>query len=146
MAEGPALTDRPQDQTQAYEGVHRELFEVFLELADDGVAQTRALLELAPWEGVRSLLSVGGGEGLVEAELLRHAPDAGIWYLDPSPEQAAAFRAHLDAGGLSSRISVSARSRGISWRIMRSGPDRRPGLVASKFAESGLPTPVRLSG
>jgi SAM-dependent methyltransferase len=104
------LTDRPQDQTQAYEGVHRELFEVFLELADDGEAQTRALLELAPWAGVRSLLSVGGGEGLVEAELLRHAPDAGIWYMDPSPEQAAAFRAHLDAGGLSSRIRDTTQS------------------------------------
>ena len=104
------MTDRPQDQTPAYEGAHRELFEVFLELADDGVAQTRALLELAPWEGVRSLLSVGGGEGLAEAELLRHAPDADIWYLDPSLEQAAAFRAHLDASGLSSRVRGVAQS------------------------------------
>jgi SAM-dependent methyltransferase len=104
------LTDKPKDETQAYEGVHRELFEVFLELADDGETQTQALLDLAPWEGVRSLLSVGGGEGLVEAELLRHAPDAGIWYLDPSPEQAAAFRSLLDARGLSSRVRGVAQS------------------------------------
>jgi SAM-dependent methyltransferase len=107
---GSTLTDRRQDQTQAYEGEHRELFEVFLELADDSEAQTRALLELVPWTGVQSLLSIGGGEGLVEAELLRHAPDAGIWYMDPSPEQAAAFRAHLDAGGLSSRVRGIAQS------------------------------------
>jgi SAM-dependent methyltransferase len=108
--QGVTLTDRPQDHTQAYEGVHRELFEVFLELADDGEAQTQALLELAPWHGVHSLLSVGGGEGLVEVELLQHAPDAGIWYLDPSPEQASAFRAHLDARGLLSRVRAIAQS------------------------------------
>ena len=104
------MTDRPQDQTQAYEGVHRELFEVFLELVDDGEAQTQALLELAPWHGVRSLLSVGGGEGVVEAELLQQAPDAGIWYLDPSPEQASAFRSLLDERGLLSRVRGIAQS------------------------------------
>jgi SAM-dependent methyltransferase len=104
------LGSDPADSGQLYEGVHRELFEVFLELVDDGEAQTRALLDLAPWRDVRSLLSVGGGEGLVEAELLVRAPDAGIWYLDPSPEQGAAFTAHLDARGLSDRIRGVAQS------------------------------------
>jgi SAM-dependent methyltransferase len=129
LAEEVALTDTPQDQTQAYEGVHRELFEVFLELADDGEAQTRALLELAPWEDVRSLLSVGGGEGLVEAELLSHAPQADIWYMDPSPEQAAAFRAHLDARGLSSRVRGVAQST-----FQEFAPSQRFDRIVSMFS------------
>ena len=40
----------------------------------------------------------------MEAELLQHAPDAGIWYLDPSPEQASAFRSLFDARGLMIRV------------------------------------------
>jgi SAM-dependent methyltransferase len=104
------LVSDPSDPGELYEGEHRELFEVFLELVDDGEAQTRALLELAEWQNVGSVLSVGGGGGMVEAELLLRAPDAGVWYLDPSPEQAAAFRAHLGARGLTDRIRGVAQS------------------------------------
>jgi hypothetical protein len=70
-----------------YEGSHRDLFKAFLKLVDDSEAQTAALLNLTSWKEVRSLLSIGGGEGVVEATLLRNAPLATMWYLDPSSEQ-----------------------------------------------------------
>jgi methylase of polypeptide subunit release factors len=87
-----------------YEGSHRELFEAFLKLVDDSDAQTAALLDLISWEDVRSLLSVGGGEGIVEAALIRNAPHAKIWYLDPSPEQCQAFRQHMKRQDLLERV------------------------------------------
>jgi len=93
-----------------YEGSHRELFEAFLRLADDSEAQTAALLDLTTWRDVRSLLSVGGGEGNVEATLLRNAPEAEIWYLDPSPEQADAFRARMEREHLVDRVREIAES------------------------------------
>jgi SAM-dependent methyltransferase len=93
-----------------YEGSHRELFEVFLRLADDSEAQTAALLDLTTWRDVRSLLSVGGGEGNVEATLLRNAPEAEIWYLDPSPEQVEAFGIHMEREHLLDRVKGMAES------------------------------------
>ena len=54
-----------------YEGSHRAIFELFLELVGDDEAQMDALLDLTSWEDTRSLLSIGGGEGIVEATLLR---------------------------------------------------------------------------
>ena len=93
-----------------YEGSHRELFEVFLRMADDSEVQTAALLDLTTWRDVRSLLSVGGGEGNVEATLLRNAPEAEIWYLDPSPEQVDAFRAHMEREHLLDRVRAMAES------------------------------------
>jgi len=97
-------------EPQLYEGPHRELFEAFLRLADDSEAQTAALLNLTSWSDVRSLLSVGGGEGIVEATLLRNAPRAEVWYLDPSPEQVDAFRAHMQREHLLDRVQGVAES------------------------------------
>ena len=86
-----------------YTGSHRELFEIFLKLVDDP-NQTAALLNLVSWNDVRSLLSVGGGEGMVEATLLRNAPQAKVWYLDPSPEQCDAFRQYMEKEELLERV------------------------------------------
>ena len=91
-----------------YEGSHRDLFEVFLKLVDDSQAQTAALLDLISWEDTRSLLSIGGGEGIVEATLLRNAPQAKLWYLDPSPEQCQAFRRHMKQEHLLERVAEIA--------------------------------------
>lgn len=88
-----------------YQGSHRELFEAFLNLIDDSDAQTAALLELTSWDDVTTLLSVGGGEGIVEASLLRNAPQAKVWYLDPSPEQCQAFRQHMKEEHLLERVA-----------------------------------------
>lgn len=86
-----------------YTGSHRELFQIFLELVDDP-NQTTALLNLTSWNDVRSLLSIGGGQGIVEAALLRNAPQARVWYLDPSPEQCNAFRQHMKKEQLLDRV------------------------------------------
>ena len=88
-----------------YEGSHRDLFEIFLKLVDDSEAQTAALLDLISWEDTRSLLSIGGGEGIVEATLLRNAPQAKLWYLDPSHEQCQAFRRHMKQENLLGRVA-----------------------------------------
>jgi len=87
-----------------YEGSHRELFELFLKLVDDSEAQADALLDLSTWEDTHSLLSIGGGAGIVESTLLRNAPQAKIWYLDPSPEQCLAFRRHMRQEDLLDRV------------------------------------------
>jgi len=97
-------------ETPLYEGSHRKLFEAFLRLADDYEAQTAALLDLTSWSEARSLLSVGGGEGIVEAALLRNAPMAEVWYLDPSPEQVDAFRAYMQREHLLDRVKGVAES------------------------------------
>ncbi|UCG23596.1 MAG: class I SAM-dependent methyltransferase [Chloroflexota bacterium] len=91
-------------ESSLYEGSHKELFEVFLKLVDDYDAQTAALLDLTSWDTTSSLLSVGGGEGIVEATLLRNAPKAKVWYLDPSPEQCQAFRRHMKREHLLERV------------------------------------------
>ena len=93
-----------------YEESHRKLFEAFLELADDSNAQRAALLNLSSWEDVRSLLSVGGGKGIVEAFLLRNAPLAKAWYLDPSSEQCEAFRQYMDGEQLLERVEDIAQT------------------------------------
>ncbi len=90
---------------ELYEGSHRDVFQLFLQLVDDSEAQTAALLDLAPWEDVTSILSVGGGEGNVEATLLRHAPLAKLWYLDPSSEQCNAFRQLMSKENLLDRVA-----------------------------------------
>ena len=97
-------------ESKPYEGSHRELFETFLTLVDDSAAQTQALLDLTEWEEVRSVLSVGGGEGVVEATLLRQAPQAKLSYLDPSPEQCRALRTNLAREGLLDRVEEVAET------------------------------------
>jgi len=87
-----------------YKGSHRILFEAFLNLVDDSDAQTSTLLDLISWEDTRSLLSIGGGKGLVEASLLRNSPRAKISYLDPSPEQCEKFRQHMQQENLLERV------------------------------------------
>jgi len=87
-----------------YKGSHRILFEAFLKLVDDSDAQTSALLDLISWEDAQSLLSIGGGKGLVEASLLRNSPHAKISYLDPSPEQCEKFRQHMQQENLLERV------------------------------------------
>ena len=93
-----------------YEGSHRDLFEVFLELVDDSEAQTTALLDLISWEDVHSLLSIGGGQGLVEASVLQNAPHANVWFLDPSAEQCQAFRQHMKQEHLLGRVKDIAQT------------------------------------
>jgi SAM-dependent methyltransferase len=93
-----------------YKGSHRALFEAFLKLVDDSEAQTAALLDLISWKDARSLLSIGGGEGIVEAALLRNAPQAKVWYLDPSSEQCQAFRQHLKREHLLERVEDVAET------------------------------------
>src|SRR5574341_505230 len=93
-----------------YKGSHRVLFEAFLKLVDDSEAQAAALLDLTSWKDARSLLSIGGGEGIVEAALLRNAPQAKVWYLDPSPEQCQAFRQHLRREHLLERVEDVAET------------------------------------
>lgn len=97
-------------ESELYEGSHRDIFQLFLQLVDDSEAQTAALLDLAPWENVTSILSVGGGEGNVEATLLRHAPLAKLWYLDPSSEQCNAFRQLMSKEDLLDRVADIAEN------------------------------------
>lgn len=90
-----------------YEGSHRDLFQLFLKLVDDSDAQIKALLDLTTWEEVDSILSVGGGKGIVEATLLRQAlPQAKMWYLDPSGEQCQAFRQYMQQENLLERVEA----------------------------------------
>ncbi|MCP4377383.1 MAG: class I SAM-dependent methyltransferase [bacterium] len=91
-------------QSSLYTASHRADFEVFFHLVDDTAVQTAALLNVASWHDVRSLLSIGGGKGIVETFLLRQAPHAHIWYLDPSPEQCHVFRHHLRTEQLGDRV------------------------------------------
>ena len=91
-------------ESPLYKGSHQKLFEAFLKLVDDSDAQTSALLDLVSWEDARSLLSIGGGKGLVEASLLRNSPQAKISYLDPSPEQCEKFRQYLRQENLLERV------------------------------------------
>lgn len=93
-----------------YTDSHRARFEAFLTLVDDSAAQTAALLTLTSWNEARSLLSIGGGKGSVEASLLRHAPHATVWYLDPSPEQCHAFRQHMRTEQLFERVADVAQT------------------------------------
>lgn len=87
-----------------YQGSHRRLFEAFLKLVDDSDAQLAAILNSSSWEEVRSILTIGGGQGIIEASLLRNAPHANIWYLDPSSEQCDAFRQFMKKELLYSRV------------------------------------------
>jgi len=97
-------------ESPLYKGTHRTLFEAFLKLVDDSDAQTSALLDLISWEDARSLLSIGGGKGLVEAALLRNSPRARISYLDPSPEQCEEFRQHMQQENLLERVEDVAEA------------------------------------
>lgn len=97
--------DRKKAQKEeSYEGEHKELFEEFYCLVDDSVTQANVLLELLPWRQVRSILSVGGGEGNIEGLLLQSAPKASISYLDPSAEQCQAIRDHMARLDLADRV------------------------------------------
>jgi len=87
-----------------YEGSHRKFFEAFLKIVDDSEAQLAAIVNSSPWKDVSSLLSVGGGTGFIEASLLELAPQASIWYLDPSEEQCDAFRQQMIKKGLLDRV------------------------------------------
>ena len=91
-------------ESTLYDGSHRDLFELFVKLVDDSQAQTAALMDLVSWDDARSLLSIGGGEGIVEAALLRNAPLARVSYLEPSSEQCQAFRWHLKQENLLERV------------------------------------------
>jgi SAM-dependent methyltransferase len=91
-------------ESEIYEGSHRDVFQLFLQLVDDSEAQTAALLNLTPWKDVTSILSIGGGEGNVEATLLRNSPLSKLWYLDPSSEQCDAFRQHMTKTNLIERV------------------------------------------
>ncbi len=97
-------------ESPLYKGSHRTLFEAFLQLVDDSEAQTYALLDLLSWEEARSLLSIGGGKGLVEASLLRNSPRAKISYLDPSREQCEEFRQHMKDENLLERVEDVAET------------------------------------
>jgi SAM-dependent methyltransferase len=97
-------------ESSLYKGSHKELFEAFLKLVDDYDAQTAALLNLVSWDDVGSILTVGGGKGNVEVSLLRNAPRARLWYLDPSPEQCQAFRQHMESEHLLERVEDVAQS------------------------------------
>lgn len=93
-----------------YTGSHRKWFEAFLKLVDDSDAQLVAILNASSWKDVKSLLSIGGGQGVIEASLLQSAPQASIWYLDPSREQCAAFQQHMITNGLGSRVEEISQS------------------------------------
>ena len=97
-------------ESELYEGSHRDVFRFFLQLVDDSETQTAALLDLTPWENVTSILSIGGGEGVVEATLLRRAPLSTLWYLDPSSEQCDAFRHHMRNTDLFDRVADVAET------------------------------------
>jgi len=97
-------------ESPLYKGSHRELFEAFLKLVDDYDAQTAALLDLSSWDDAGSLLTIGGGEGIVEATLLRNAPHANVSYLDPSPEQCQAFRQYMRREDLLERVEDVAQT------------------------------------
>jgi len=98
-------------EPELYKGSHRTLFEAFLKLVDDSDAQTAALLDMVSWEDAHSLLSIGGGKGLVEASLLHNAPQAKVWYLDPSSEQCEEFRQYMRQQQLLDRVeSVVAKT------------------------------------
>lgn len=97
-------------ESELYEGSHRDVFQLFLQLVDDSEAQIAALLDLVTWENANSILSVGGGEGNVESTLLLHAPSAKLWYLDPSSEQCDAFRHHMRKTALSDRVADVAET------------------------------------
>lgn len=89
-----------------YKGIHQTLFQEFHKLVDDSDAQTSALLEKVSWEEARTLLSIGGGKGLVEASLLRNASQAKLWYLDPSSEQCDEFRQYMQSENLLDRVET----------------------------------------
>lgn len=91
-------------ESSLYKGLHQTLFQEFHKLVDDSDAQTSALLNLVSWKEVRTLLSIGGGKGLVEASLLRNSPQAKLWYLDPSPEQCEEFRQYMQQKNLLDRV------------------------------------------
>ena len=97
-------------ESQLYKGSHQQLFEEFLKLVDDSDNHIAALLELVSWRNVHSLLSIGGGLGTVEATILRNAPKAKVWYLDPSYEQCQSFRKFMRQKNLQDRIEDVAQS------------------------------------
>jgi hypothetical protein len=106
-------------ESPLYTGSHRALFEAFLRLVDDYDAQTAALVDLTSWKDVGSLLSVGGGGGIVEATLLRNAPLAKLWYLDPSQEQCQAFRQHMRREHLLERVEDVAQTTFQEYEMSR---------------------------
>lgn len=93
-----------------YTASHRAHFEVFVRLVDDTAAQTAAILDSATWHDVDSLLSIGGGKGVVEASLLRNAPCGRIWYLPPSREQCRIFRRYMQTNHLLERVADTTRT------------------------------------
>jgi len=78
-----------------YTGSHRDLFQAFLELVDDSDNQLAAIWDAVSWKDVASMLSIGGGQGLIEAALLKHAPRSSLWYVAPSADQCDAFKHHM---------------------------------------------------
>lgn len=99
-----------------YEGSHRKLFKAFLKLVDDSETQLSAILNSSSWKDVSSLLSIGGGAGIIEASLLKNTPHASIWYLDPSEEQCAAFRQNMSREDLFERVKDIAQATFQDYR------------------------------
>jgi SAM-dependent methyltransferase len=93
-----------------YNGSQRKIFAAFLALVDDSEAQLAAILALSSWEEVRSILSIGGGEGLLDAALLKQATQANLWYLDPSVEQCAAYQRTMQKQNLLDRVQDIAQT------------------------------------
>lgn len=112
-----------------YQGLHRKLFEAFLNLVDDSETLLAALLSSTDWKDAHSLLSVGGGQGIIEASILRNAPHASLWYLDPSGEQCDAFRQYMKTAGLSQRVRDIAQTTYQDYRT-----DQRFDRVLSIFS------------
>jgi hypothetical protein len=105
----------------AFEHVHGETYYEYLGHARDDAErfaenqragdrlEIRALLRAYPWEGLRTLVDVGGGSGAFLAALLaRHPAMRGI--LLELPYMAAIASERLRAGGLAERCQVVAGS------------------------------------
>lgn len=87
-----------------YEGSHLIIFTKFLKLAEDRQNQIAVLKELVPWSNVEAILSIGGGDGYIELELLGCIPRGKLWYIDPSVEQCEVFKRSVTNRNLSDRV------------------------------------------
>lgn len=99
-----------------YEDSHRKLFKAFIKLVDDFDNQLSAILNSSSWTEVNSLLTIGGGGGILEAALLKNVPQASVWYLDPSEEQCAEFRERMISENLIERVKDITQSTFQDYR------------------------------
>lgn len=102
-----------------YSGLDRVVFEQALPLLDDHSRQTKLVQGRLNLGDGASLLSVGGGSGSIEASLLGGMNDAEMWYVDPSGEQAEAFRQTMVQHGLERCV------RGVYQKTFQSFRTRR---------------------